>query len=223
MRRIFSLAIILFIVVVLSTTLFACKEDNREYKTEINSNDIAKLSLFSFDGNGEEQLGLANLGHAFLSLENISDNNIKLLDRTITPGETIAIGSWSILEHFGVWYNVESNYITNHGKYDGRVSITIGIDNDNLNTLEEFINNHDRWNPIFNCSKFALSLWNTVASDSEYLDKPLIYTPTYVANEIKKFDNYELNKAIITDENMGYFTDSQNASFVMEGGNYASV
>lgn len=222
MKKIFGILLIC-ILIISSISLVACKDKNRDYSLKIEDGDIAKLSLFTFNGDGEGKLGLMNLGHAFLSIENISDETITLLDKDIDAGETIAIGTWSILEHFGVWYNVESNYIVQHNKYDGRLSITIGIDDEDISTLCEFISTHDRWNPLFNCSNFALNLWNTVAENSEKIDKPLIYTPSYIAEEMKKFEGFEKNKAIPTEDTMGYFKGSTYVSFQIEGDHYASV
>lgn len=222
MKKVFSL-LILILVIGYSFTLIACSDKNREYKTEINSSDVAKFTLFTFDGEGEGKLGLMNLGHAFVSVENISDKNISILNKKIAPNETISIGTWSILEHFGVWYNVESNYIVQHDKYNGRLSITTGISEEDIETLSKFISSHDRWNPLFNCSNFALNLWDTVATDTEYIDKPLIYTPSYIAKIISKFDNHEKNKAIPTEDTMGYFDGSKYVSFQIEGDNYESV
>ncbi|MGN0961346.1 MAG: hypothetical protein ACI4PF_04015 [Christensenellales bacterium] len=224
MKKLFNLILILLIICISSTAFFACnKNDDREYKAEISSSDIAKFTLFTFNGEGEEKLGLMNLGHSFLSIENISENPINILNKTIAPNETISLGTWSILQHFGVWYNVESNYIAQHDKYNGRLSITIGISEEDINTLCDYISSHDRWNPIFNCSNFALNLWNTVASDTEYINPPLIYTPSYIAKQMQKFDNFERNKAIPTDTKMGYFDGSQYVSFIIEGGNYEGV
>lgn len=206
-----------------SLVIFVREEPVREYSTSIAETDVAKLTLFTFNGDGEGKFGLMNLGHSFLSVENISTSPITLLNKNIAPNETISIGTWSILEHFGVWYNVESNYIVQHNKYDGRLSITIGIDNEDISTISEFIKTNDTWNPLTNCSNFALNLWNTVATESEYIKKPVIYTPSHIANEIMKFDNYERNKSIETEDTMGYFDGSTYVSFQIEGDNYEIV
>lgn len=222
MRKLFGFLLIC-ILIASSFSLIACNKEDRDYSLKIDDGDIAKLTLFSFNGDGEGRIGLMNLGHAFLSIENISDEPIELLHKNISVGETISIGTWSILEHFGIWYNVESNYIVEHNKYDGRVSITIGIDNEDISTLSNYMSNNDKWNPIYNCSKFALTLWNTVAENSEKINKPIIYTPTYIAKEIKKFDSYETNRAIPTEETIGYFNNSTYISFQIEGEHYESV
>lgn len=223
MKKIFSLVIILLLIFTASFSIVSCNKDNREYKADIGESDIALLTLFTSNSKEEDNLGLFNLGHSFLSLENLTDNHLKLNNMSIKPKSTITIGSWPILEHFGIWYNVESNYITNHDKYDGRLSITIGIDNDDISILSNFIKDYDTWSPINNCSRFALSFWNTVASTTEYIDKPLIFSPSYIAKELKKFDTCEINKNIKTDKTMGYFNNNSFVSFNIEGGTNESI
>lgn len=201
----------------------SCSSTSNIRATNISENDVAYLTLFTYDGNGEAKWGLPNLGHAFVSIENVSGDTLNILDKELASGETIAIGTWSIKEHFGVWYNVESNYIIEHNKYDGRLSITIGVSMEDIETISSYIADKDYWNIFNNCSKFALNLWNTVATETEEIEKPLIYTPSYLARQIKKFDNYEVNREINTDDTLGYFNDATFVSFHIEEGNYESV
>ena len=206
------------VIVLLLVTCFmfvGCTED-RQYEANVASGDIAKFTLFTYDGKGESVWGLANLGHTFLSIENISQDTITIGKKDLNVGETIALGTWSIKEHFGVWYNVESNYIAEHNKYDGRVSITIGITAEDLEKINHAILSNDRWNPLNNCSHFALHVYNQVASDTEYIKTPLIHTPSYIAKNIKKFANHEYNKAIPTDKHLGFFRNSEFVSYNLE-------
>jgi hypothetical protein len=224
MKKFLSRFLAIVLLILSSSILFACKDDNREYKANIYEGDVALLSLFSYDGKSESKYwGLSSLGHAFLSLDNISDNTITIGNRDILPSETIAFGTWSIWEHFGVWYNIESNYISKHNKYDGRVSVTISLNQEELDRLIEYTMSNDNWNPIKNCSCFALNLWNEVAEETEKLNKPLIYTPSFLCEEIYKFGKYETNKPIITTEKSGYFTSAKDVFFEIEGDNYAEV
>lgn len=221
MKKIISLIFILIFVCSVSVTLFACGED-RSYKVEFGDNDVARLTLFAFDGSTERKWGLMNLGHSWISIENISDNVLDLNDRKINCGEIVSIGTWSMLDHFGVWYNVESGYISEYNRYDGRVSITIGLSEDELHTVCEFISSHDKWNFLYNCSKFALNLYNSVATESEYIETPLIYTPAYNVKNIKKFDTYEMNKPIPATGKVGYYSNAKFVSFEWED-NYESI
>lgn len=189
-------------------TLNSCK-NNTQHQATIASNDNVVVTLFTYDGKGETRNGIASLGHAFIMLTNISSSNVTFLNKTIEPSKNLMVGTWSISAHFGVWYNLESNYSVFNNKYDGRYSVSIGITNDELSKLETFTSTHDKWNCLYNCSKFALNFYDEVANEQEYIKKPLIYTPSYIAGEIKKFDHYEVNKPMITDEGFGYYVDNE--------------
>lgn len=208
MRKILAL----IMLVAITTILSACNS-SREYIAKIDSGDVAKLTIYTFDGKNESNFGLMNLGHAFLSIENLTDDNIKVHSRELTGRESITIGTWSIRDHFGVWYNVESNYISEYNKYDGRVSVTIGISEDDLIVISEYIAKSDNWNPLNNCTVFAIGLWNKVASESEKIDvSGALYTPSELRSEIEKFDTFEINRPIETDKEFGYFVGDEFVS-----------
>lgn len=195
-------------------------EKNRE--TVIKSDDIALLTIFTFDGKKESTLGLMNLGHSFLSIENISSDVIEVGKKEIQAGETVAIGTWSIQAHFGVWYNVESNYIADYNKYDGRLSITTGISLDDIDKISAFIDTHDYWNPLHNCSYFALNLWNEVVEPSEQLNKLFIYSPSGIASQLRNFVSVEENRELITEQKFHYYDHSTPVYYELED-NYVSV
>ena len=223
MKKFFSLVFMLFVIFTTTFSLFACKKESRDYSANISESDIALLTLFTHDGKSEYKYGLFDLGHTFFSIENLTNNNLKLSKMTIKPNSTISFGTWPVLEHFGVWYNLESNYIAQHDRFNGRLSITIGINNEDINSISQFIENNDRWTPIHNCAYFAVNIWNMVATNSEYISKTLIYTPDFIAKEIRNFDNYEINKEIKTSDIIGYFDNNRYISFKMEGDNYEAI
>lgn len=209
LKKLFSFILVIFA----SSILFvSCGNTNTDYKTIISSTDVALLSLFTFDGKGESKYGLVNLGHSFLAVENISEDSINIGQVEIEPHKTITIGAWSIASHFGIWYNVESNYIKFYNKYDGRISITTGVDKSDLETIAKYIKQNDTWTPLKNCSNFALNVWNKVADKSEELVKPIIYSPTKIAKNLKKFEKYEINKKLITDDNF-YYLDGKTPRY----------
>ena len=177
----------------------------KNYSATVDDGDVMKLSLFTYDGKGESHFGLMNLGHTFLSFENISSEDIVVGKMTVKAGETIAVGTWSVKSHFGIWYNLEGNYIDFNDKYNGRVSVTIGLSSKDMLKVNAFIETHDYWNPLRNCSYFALNLYNEVAETMESIPTPLIYTPTYIAGHIREFKSFDTNKAIDCANKFGYF------------------
>ncbi len=211
-------ALLLSLMLFTCCVLSACGGNPSDYKINLYDTDVAKISLFSYSGKDEAKWGLMNLGHCFVSIENTSSEDINLYKMTIPSGETVAIGTWSLSEHFGIWFNIESNFIASHNKYDGRYSITTGLSQEDLEKIDDYMKEKDMWGPIRNCSYFALNMWNEVAEDSEKIETPLIYTPSYVEGEIKKFDNYEKNRAINTSEKCFYY-DGDNFLEFKFGGN----
>ncbi len=209
-------AIILILIISICTILSACSNDYKEYKVNIYEDDIAYFSLFSYSDIKEDSYGLINLGHAFGVIENISDEVITIYNYELQPNETITIGTWSLSEHFGIWFNVESNYIRHNNKYNGRYSITTGINKNDITTINDFMSNHDSWGIIRNCSYFALSLWNEIAEDSEYIKERPILTPAYIEEEISKFENYEINREINTNDSCYYYDNDKLLEFHFE-------
>lgn len=203
----------------ISTTLCACSNSDRLYQTNIKEDDIAYITLFSFSGEDEAKYGLMNLGHAFLSIENISDKDIEIYNYIIPSGESISLGSWSLSKHLGVWINIESNYIQLDNKYKGRYSITTGINESDLEILNNTIAKKDKWGLLKNCSYFAYTIWNSIAEDNEKINKPnFLYTPTYLEEEIRKFDNFEVNRPIKSNSNCYYFNGENYVEFKMTRG-----
>lgn len=199
------------------TIFSACEKTDKEYKININNTDIAYVSLFTYSGEGETSYGLVNLGHSFLSIENISTSDITLYNYTIPAGETITIGTWSLSKHFGIWFNIESNYIVNRNKYDGRYSVTTGVSVEDINKLNDFMSSHDKWGCLKNCSYFAQSFWNEIAEESEFIPYKPIFTPKYLEEEIQKFEEHEYNREIITNDTCYYFDGDTFQEFHFEG------
>lgn len=212
-----SLILVLFIS--LCTIFSACGTGNKDYSVNLKETDIASISLFAYSGKGESHYGLINLGHAFISIDNTSSENLVIYNFTIPAGETVTIGTWCINKHMGVWFNIESNYFVNYNKYDGRYSITTGIGREDIETINNFISSHDKWGVLKNCSYFALSLWNEIAEDSEHIDENPIFTPAYLEEEISKFDNHEINRPIKTDSSCYYYDNDKFYEFHFEGDN----
>lgn len=199
--------------------LAGCNDTTTVKETIVKESDIAILSIFSYDG-GSSYYGIFNLGHSFLSIKNVSEQDITLAGKTIDAGEEIYIGAWSLSAHFGIWYNIENNKIDIYGSYDGRVSVSTGISNEDVKVLSDFILNNDIWTPLKNCSCFAINAWNSVVEDTEKLNSPLIYTPSNLKKQIKSFKNYETNKELAYCAGCGYFADLTRTTFEFKGNEF---
>lgn len=213
----FRIILCILFLFVFCINSFGCKNETRTYKIEKLDNPVAELTIFTFDGKSESAYGLANLGHSFLSVYNRSNEDILIGDYMLEVGETICVGTWSINQHFGVWYNLESNYIRVCDKYLGRVSVTKYLSEQDVEEITSFIKQNDKWNPLFNCSCFAINLWNAVAKENEILNTYLIYTPNKLAEQLKQFKNYKINMHIKTKNEFGYFSEGVYKQFHLQG------
>ena len=197
-------------ICIISLCLVACNSSNKPKVATINADDDIIMTIYAYDGVGESKFGLINLGHSFLSFENKTTETIMIGPFDLGAGETVAISSWSISEHFGIWYNTENNYIKYHDKYNGRVSVSVGLKIDCLETLNNFIKNNDNWYLTKNCTNFSVGLWNTLCEESERVSTPLIYTPSRLSKDIKSFTTYEKNRDIPVSDRFGYFDSCGN-------------
>lgn len=208
-----------FLIVI--CTIFVCSCSSQKVSITPIEDSVATMTIVSFDGESESVMGLMNLGHAFIAIENNSEEDILVGKYNLKSGRVVTIGTWSILEHFGVWYNVESNYIEYCDKYNGRVSLSKQINKDDLEKITTFINDNDKWNIFRNCSYFAVNLWNSVAKSGESFN--VGRTPSAIAKSIKLSDGYNQNQTFAVSSSMGYFDGSNYVEFKLEGEHYARV
>ena len=153
------------------------------------------FSITAFDGKSESELFLKCLGHTWVSVENLTDHAISINDNEINPGELLTVSVWGISGHFGVAYNIEPQFITECGRYDGRKSLSVSIEESDLEIIGNYIENNPNWTFRKNCSYWSVGLWNEVAGDDYKLKTPLLlYTPSRLCRALGEFDNVEENK-----------------------------
>ena len=127
----------------------------------------------------------ASAGHAWLYFENVSKKTITVGIYKLPPRSGVSVGTFGYVrkEGPGVYYNVES-YITNHQGTKGRVSISQLITGQQLEKVSKKINQFkSTWNLARNCSYFAGTVWNTVASNR----LSAISTPALLRASMKKY------------------------------------
>lgn len=147
--------------------------------------------------------GSSNYGtHAFITVKNMSQSNINIGKFSgVLPGKTMSIGGWgNKSEHIGLWYNLESYSIYYNSSFPGRVSASYLVTAAQLNTLNSYIINNDRWSllPInYNCSSFAAGAWNSFVDSSYRLSAGVLNTPRNLSNSIKaKFPGAPIGGAV---------------------------
>lgn len=197
-------------VCVLSLFLVACGNSPKEKVATINPDDDIIMTIYAYDGAGESRFGLMNLGHSFLSFENVTEDSMMIGNYELAAGDIVTISTWCISDHFGIWYNTESNYIKYYDKYNGRFSVSVGLKKDSLDDLKKYMSKNDTWLPTKNCTNFSVGLWNTLCAKGERLKTPLIYTPGGLVKDIKSFTTFEKNKSIAVSDRFGYFDSNKN-------------
>ncbi len=204
-----------FVLCVCSLCLVGCSSPKTKVATVSNSDDVI-VSIYAYDGKGESRFGLMNLGHSFLSFENISSETVMIGEYALAPTETVTISTWCLSDHFGVWYNIESNYIKYHDKYNGRYSVSMSIKKEKLKDAKTFISKNNTWLPTKNCTNFSIGLWNKLCEKDAKLETPLIYTPKKLTDDIKRFETHEFNKEIFVSSKLGYFNNGEFVEFAFE-------
>ena len=76
---------------------------------------------------------------------------------------------------------MEPGYIRDYGRYVGRRSLSANIGEEQLRTIEAYIDREDGWTLGGNCSRWSLRLWNAVVEEDFALKtQTLVYTPERV-------------------------------------------
>ena len=160
------------------------------------------LTAYSYfkDGDG--------LGHSWISVENDTNNTYFLGAYVMDPGETVTVGIWGNLEDSGVWYNVESYGIDEFGLFNGHVSISETITEEELASINSYIAQHDSWSLVYNCSVFVKEIWNMV-SNKELSCGFLVNLPAWLCDSIRDKAGCRTNRYIPTNSKIGYVNDNR--------------
>lgn len=174
--------------------LSACAQP-RKTPASFDGVPVARISIFAVDAESTANYGLLYLGHSFLAFENVSDDDLQVGSIRLAPGEMCSVGSWGMNAHFGLWYNVESNYIDNAQLYAGRVSLTKNVSAEGMATVNARLAALDTWTPFTNCARIAMDTFDAAGGDTLKLRG--LVTPTRLKNEIRRWTNAETNRPIV--------------------------
>lgn len=90
---------------------------------------------------------------------------------------------------------MEPGYIRDYGRYVGRRSLSANIGEEQLRTIEAYIDREDGWTLGGNCSRWSLRLWNAVVEEDFALKtQTLVYTPERVEKALCEFDCVETDR-----------------------------
>ncbi len=129
-------------------------------------------------------------GHSWIYIVNNSKKNFEIAGITVPPEKGITFGTTAntSFNHKGIWFNLEGN----NSYYVENISLKGDFYKEDLEYLNTYLKNHDKWNIIYNCSVFASEIWNStyVGQDNNLL----ALTPIGLYNEIEKKDGYSINE-----------------------------
>lgn len=103
-----------------------------------------------------------SLGHAWIYIENRSDETLKVGAYTLPPEQGVSVGTFGLTRNdgAGIYYNVEA-YCGNRYGLSGLVCVSTGLTRAKLAAVSKVIMSQNFWDPIvFNCTTFAARAWN---------------------------------------------------------------
>lgn len=177
----------------------------REIAGGVSDTSVAEIHIYAYAGDGGGLPLVPNMGHAFISVKNLSNDSFDIGGHEIEAGEEITIGLWGQKASWSVWFNLEIYYFEKD-LYNKAVSVKREIENmDEIQILSDYVKNAGKWTFSYNCSGFALKAWNTIAGEDTIKGGS---TPKQLYKGIKRFKTYETERKI---------TNGRNPSYVKEG------
>lgn len=144
---------------------------------------VAVLRLFSRADDRSTAVNIS--GHAFVTVTNVSQQDINVGGLLIAPNTTVTIGTrGNRSEHAGLWYNLEGyyKYYLPDSYYVYTYGIQTSLDQSQLDTVNRNLAKADHWSAVFNCAAFTEAMWNSVCSDT--LSSGGLYTPTALRDDL---------------------------------------
>jgi len=209
------------VTAVLSLALAGCgaAAPDRTINDAETSGAVALVSVYATGERGKVSPGLMACGHAYTSVENITDTPIVLGYGYVLPaGATVTIASWEFDAHGGVWFNIEPTYI-NQGWFTARKSVTRHVNADGLERINEYLTTDDTddWTLFHNCTHFAAGLWNAAAAGSgDEISTDGMLTPSQLEKQILRFEGSESGRPHDSSEMIGYFSGKEFKEFTLE-------
>lgn len=194
-RKITMLLILLFTVAAAFCLWFDFNAYESQSRTIPCEDDGIIFSITTFNGDSESQPFVKCLGHMWLSIDNQSGHSVYLKDHEIKHGEMITFSVWAVSDLPGLLFNLESAYISAYDRYAGRKSLNVNIEEEQLKSIEAYIDRSNKWTLSKNCSYWSVHLWNEVVDEAFRLKtQTLFYTPKRLEKAFCEFDGVEGDK-----------------------------
>lgn len=187
------------------------KAKTREIVGEVSTSSIAEIHIYAYGGDGRSLPLVPNMGHAFISIRNLSNNSFDMGQYRLEAGEEVSIGLWGQEASWSIWFDLEVYYLKK-GLYKKSVSVKRGIESlVEIEALSNLIKNTGKWTFSNTCTTFALNAWNLGAGEDRIGTKNS--TPKRLKEQIKRFSTCETERKI---------TSNKSPSFI-KGGEFIYV
>lgn len=107
------------------------------------------------------RLSHISFGHLWVYIHNTTDEPFEVGLYTVQPGEGVSLGNFNLTrsDGSGLYYNIES-YCGNKYGLDGTIAVTDKLTYGRLKAVTEALKIGNHFDPIYNCTGFALTIWN---------------------------------------------------------------
>ncbi len=174
----------------------------KEYGVSTATEESEKIGLVSIYSSAINYPTPSRLtGHSWIYVLNTSDKDITVGGIVVKPNDGISFGTTSHpkMPHKGIWVNVEkfnSNYADN-------ISITDDFYLEDLEYLNIYLENHNKWNLLYNCTTFAAGAWNSINAGQDVEFSAI--TPKGLTNQISELDDAVLDGTYTINGEMSAF------------------
>lgn len=153
------------------------------------------FSITTFNGDSETTPFVKCLGHTWLSIDNQSGHSVYIKGHELRHDEMMTFSVWAVSDLPGLLFNLEADYIEAYGRYAGRKSLSVNIEETQLKEIEAYMDRSGQWTPGRNCSYWSVQLWNEVVDEAFALKtQTLLYTPKRLEKSLYEFDCVETDK-----------------------------
>lgn len=135
-----------------------------------------------------------SFGHVWVYIHNTTDEPFEVGLYTVQPGEGVSLGNFNLTRSDGpgLYYNIESHCGNLYG-LDGTISVSDELTRGRLNAVSKALKIGNHFDPIYNCTGFALTIWNIGSAKI----MPFIPIPLVAMVEILlwggRFNNLEMS------------------------------
>ncbi len=189
LNKLFKIMLILTLLFVFITT---SQEFYFHYKfgSSIATNESKKIGEISLYSSPVPYPTIDKLtGHSWIYIKNTSDDDFYINGDVVPSNQGISFGTTGhpAMDDMGLWVNLEKY----NSSYKTNISITDDFYLEDLEYVETYLDHHDKWDILYNCTTFASALWNNVQAGRN--QKVFAISPRTLYNKLYKTNNYDIN------------------------------